>query len=63
MQLLHGTKILSNSKGNIVTWSTSGSILIDCEIKTHNGLAAEIDFLHDTGPVWSQLAKSMAEPQ
>ena len=44
-KLLQGSKIWSDNKNNIVVEIMSGDIILDCQIKTHNGWVVRVKFL------------------
>ena len=60
-KLLQGSKILSNCKNNIVIQSTIRDIVLDCQIKTHNGWVARVKFLLEISLESPQLAKYMVQ--
>ena len=46
---LQENKLSSNHQINIVVKSSKGHIILDCQIKTHDGWVALVKFLHETG--------------
>ena len=55
--LLQGTNILSNCKNNIVVKATSGNIILDYQMMTHNGWVDGVKIFQEIGPEMAQLAK------
>ena len=43
-KLLQGNMISSDHQNNIMVSSTSGNIILDCQIKTHDGWGARVEF-------------------
>ena len=57
MQLSPGSKILSDYKNNNVVQSTSGNIVLNPQINTHDWCVTAVDFLEEIGPEKTQLEK------
>ena len=57
-KLLKESKIKSDHKKNTVIQSYDGNIVLDYQIRTHNGWVARFKFLHETGHERDQLAWS-----
>ena len=45
---LQGNSISSDHQNNILVSSMSGDIILDCQIKTHDGWVARIEFIQET---------------
>ena len=56
-KLLQESKI-ADFKNNLVILSTGSNIMLECQIKTHDGWVAAVKFLQETGPENVQVAKS-----
>ena len=63
IQALVGELESSDCINIIVIQLMSGNIVLDHQIKTHDSWVARVEFLHETSPELSQLAKSMVQPQ
>ena len=55
-ELLQGKKISSDHQNNIVVSLTNGNIILDCQIKTHDGWVARVEFLQKTSDKRAQSA-------
>ena len=44
-ELLQDIKMWNDHKNNIIVETTSGDITLDCQIKTHDGWVAGVEFL------------------
>ena len=57
-KLSQGNKVKSNHKNNIVVQYFKGNIILDFQIKTHDGWVARVKFLQETCRVKAQLANA-----
>ena len=46
-ELSQGNKIANDHHNNIMVNTPTGNIILDCQIKTHNGWVAGVNFLHE----------------
>ena len=55
-KVLQGKKISRDHQNNIMVESTDGDIILDCQIKTHNGWVVGVKFLQETSEKRAQSA-------
>ena len=59
-KLSQGNQRSSDHQNHIVVSSTNGKIILDCQVKTHNGWVARVEFLQETS---DKRAQSATAPQ